>query len=77
MWDVHGRVAEAVKAQRICKDYCPAAVRAECLERALADEGMAKARNRVGTRGGYGPTARYRIAKQRQRQAAETAEAAA
>lgn len=71
-WDIEGRVAIALYAQKICRTRCP--VRDACLEHALAEEGLAEARRRVGTRGGHGSTARYRIAKTRRQQAAATAE---
>jgi WhiB family redox-sensing transcriptional regulator len=49
-------------AKRICNERC--AVRQQCLDDAMADEGRAGAKSRFGIRGGLGPRQRARLAKQ-------------
>lgn len=68
MWDAEGRTRAALEAQRICRTEC--GIRDACLERALEEEGDSERDRRSGTRGGYGPTARHRIAQQRRAEAA-------
>lgn len=73
MWDAEGRTSAALTAQKICRTQCP--VLDVCLERALIEEGDSEPNRRSGTRGGLGPTARHRLARQRRQEAAAVVEA--
>jgi hypothetical protein len=52
------------RAKAICRK-CPLALRQECLEVAMRNEGKAVADNRYGVFGGLDPEARYELAKAR------------
>lgn len=60
---------EHTQAKKDCA-RCPLALRLECLELALKNEGNAAADNRYGVFGGYDPQERALIARRRRAEAA-------